>query len=256
MSSIEENVRRVRQQLRAAAESAGRDPDAVRLLAATKQQSVDKIRSAIAAGVDAVGENRVQEMLQKDGAYAGTELHFIGRLQKNKIKSVVGRVSLIHSVDDLEQAECISDCAEALHIVQDVLLQVNIAREPTKGGFAPERLPDALKRLSDLRCLRVRGLMCIPPPPGDTEGVEGNKLFFCEMYKLFVDIRTIINDNRGNHAGDGISILSMGMSGDYAQAAAYGSTLVRVGSAIFGARTPQQGVSPILHSGGTNDGSD
>lgn len=240
MTYIDENVRRVREDIRTAAMQAACDPDAVRLLAASKQQSVDKIREAIAAGVDAVGENRVQEMLQKDGAYQGTELHFIGRLQKNKIRQVVGHVVLIHSVEDFEQAECIADCADKLDIVQDVLLQINIAGEATKGGFSPEQLPDALKRMNTLGGLRVRGLMCIPPPPIDPEAVSTNSNYFSKMNKLYVDIRTGIYDNRGNHARDGISILSMGMSGDYAQAVKHGSNLVRVGSAIFGSRGPKQ----------------
>lgn len=237
---IFENVAQIRVRLRQAALEGGHDPDAVRLLAASKQQPVDKIRQAIAAGVDAVGENRVQEMLEKADAYAGTQLHFIGRLQKNKVKHVVGRAALIHSIDDVEQAAYVARYAEAQDIVQNVLLQVNIAYEPTKGGFPPESVEDALRELGKLRGLRVRGLMCIPPPPLPETAFEAGQeevgKFFLKMRQLYVDIRPKMNDNRSNHAEDGEPILSMGMSGDYAQAAAHGSTLVRVGSGIFGAR--------------------
>lgn len=232
ISDIAHNIAHVRSRIRDAAMASGHDPDAVCLLAASKRQPVDKIREAIRAGADAVGENRVQEMLQKADAYAGAPLHFIGRLQKNKIKSVVGRAALIHSVEDIEQAACIARRAEALGIVQEALLQVNIGYEPTKGGFRPEAVRDALKCLLNSPGLRVRGLMCIPPA-ADPEIAEK---FFLKMHQLYVDITPDIEDNRGSHTGDGVPILSMGMSGDYAQAVACGSTLVRVGSAIFGAR--------------------
>lgn len=244
--SIAANIALVREQICKAALTAGRSLEEVCLLAAAKRQSVDKIREAIAAGADAIGENRVQEMLDKADAYTGAPLHFIGRLQKNKIKHVVGRVSLIHSIEDLEQAECVARAAEALNLTQDVLLQVNIAHEPTKGGFPPEAVETALSRMNGLRGLRVRGLMCIPPPPVPTEmgdsvaslmkGWNGEDKYFSKMRQLYVDIRPIIVDNENSHVKDGAPILSMGMSGDYARAVACGATLVRVGSAIFGAR--------------------
>lgn len=242
-AAIAERVASVRARIREAALGAGYDPGAVCLLAASKQQPVDKIQQAIDAGVDAVGENRVQEMLEKMDAFGGNTsapLHFIGRLQKNKIKHVVGRVALIHSIDGIEQGACVARYAETQETVQDVLLQVNIAHEPTKGGFAPEAVEDALRALRPLRGLRVRGLMCIPPPPEETareEGWEGENKYFSKMRQLYVDITPEIVNNRSSHAEGWEPILSMGMSGDYARAVACGATLVRVGSAIFGART-------------------
>jgi hypothetical protein len=186
------------------------------LVAAAKAQPAGLIREAAAAGVDAVGENRVQELLEKDvlGAYEGVPLHFIGRLQKNKVKSVVGRTALIHSVDSPALAEAIDACAGRLNIIQPVLVQVNIALEDTKGGFPPGELLQALDAVTALRYISVRGLMCIPPP--------GEPQWFEQMRRLF--------DKTG------LEILSMGMSDDYEQAVQAGANMVRVGSALFGAR--------------------
>jgi pyridoxal phosphate enzyme (YggS family) len=223
----------VREEIRLAALSAGRDPGEIKLLAAVKTQSVDRISQAVAAGVDAVGENRVQEMLSKLGSYGGTELHFIGKLQKNKVKQVVGRVSLIHSVESVAQAEVISRFAETQNIVQDVLAQVNIGREASKSGFLPSELERGVFAMRGLRGLRVRGIMCIPPLLG---GENGGEEYFLETRNLFVDIRPKIIDNGSIRSEEAFSVLSMGMSGDFAKAAALGSTLVRVGSAIFGPR--------------------
>ena len=230
---IASRVAAVRRELTAAAIAAGRDPKEVKLLAATKQQPVYRISEAIAAGVDAVGENRVQEMREKMDAYSKTELHFIGTLQKNKVKHVVGTVKLIHSVDSVELAELAARCAQAQDIVQDILLEVNIADEESKGGFTTEDLEESLYEIAALPGLRLRGLMCIPPPPTADLGSE---IFFSKMSKLYVDIKQKVVDNRNNLRAEDFSVLSMGMSGDYAEAVRYGSTLVRVGSSIFGPR--------------------
>jgi hypothetical protein len=168
-----------------------------------------------------VGENRVQELLEKDaeGAYEGVPLHFIGRLQKNKVNKLIKApgVTLVHSIDSLELAQTVSNCAERCGIRQSVLIQVNIAAEVTKGGFLPGSLPDALRVISPLRGIHVRGLMCIPPP-GDTRSFE-------VMRRLFEETRTNIP----------MEYLSMGMSGDYEDAVRAGANMVRVGSALFGA---------------------
>ena len=216
-------------EIRALAVAAGRDPDSVQLVAATKMNDADRVRQAIAAGVDVCGENRVQEMLEKNsqGAYEGAPLHFIGHLQKNKVKQVVGLASLIHGADSRELLEVISRTALNRGLVQDVLLEVNIGEEASKSGFRPEEIPGVLEFVSTLPGLRVRGLMAIPPICAFP---EENRPFFCRMEKLFVD--------NGEKKYDNVSMdfLSMGMSGDYTEAVACGATLVRVGTAIFGAR--------------------
>ena len=227
--NIAENVALVRRRMTEAARAAGRDPEKIRLVAATKMNDASRVRQAIAAGVEICGENRVQEMLEKQaqGAYEGAELHFIGHLQKNKAKQVVGLAKLIHSVDSQELLALISRLAEARGLVQDVLLEVNIAGEAAKSGFAPEDVPQALAFASQLPGVRVRGLMAIPPI---CSFPDQNRPFFLRMRKLFVD--------NGGKKYDNVSMdfLSMGMSGDYQEAIACGADLVRIGTAVFGPR--------------------
>ena len=227
--SIGENVARIRAQIAEAALAAGRDPAEITLVAASKMNDAARVREAIAAGVDACGENRVQEMLEKQaqGAYAGAPLHFIGHLQKNKVKQVVGLAELIHGADSRELLETISRVAESRGLVQDVLLEVNIGGELSKSGFAPEEVPAALEYAAALPALRVRGLMAIPPV---CAAPEENRPFFLRMQKLFID--------NGGKKYDNVSMdfLSMGMSGDYTEAIACGANLIRVGSGIFGPR--------------------
>ena len=222
--NIEENVRKVQENIRAAAK--GRE---VILVAATKMNDADTIRRAIAAGIDASGENRVQEMMDKlgQGAYEGAPLHFIGSLQKNKVKFVVGNCDLIHSVNSVSLLEAINKRAMALGIVQDVLLEINIAKEDSKTGFLPELLPEFLETAGNLPGIRIRGLMAIPPIP---KKIGENRLYFAQMRELFIDIGTKKYDNVS------MDFLSMGMSNDYEDAILEGSNMVRVGTAIFGAR--------------------
>ena len=227
--SITENVRLARQRIAAAAIAAGRDPREIRLLAATKMNGPEAIREAIAAGVEICGENRVQEFTAKNelGAYDGCPVHFIGHLQKNKVKYIVGKVELIHSVDSPELMEAISKMALSLGLVQDVLLEVNIGAEASKSGVSPENLPPLLAEAARFPGLRVRGLMAIPP----VETVPGeNASYFCRMLELFVDIRGKKYDNIL------MTELSMGMSGDYEEAVRSGATIVRLGTALFGPR--------------------
>ena len=188
-----------------------------------------RVQEAIAAGVEICGENRVQEMLEKSaqGAYAGAELHFIGHLQKNKVKNVVGLASLIHSVDSVELLAAIDRCAAARGLTQDVLLEVNIGGEASKSGLRPEELPGVLEETAGFGSVRVRGLMTIPPI---CSSPEENRPFFLRMQQLFVD------NGRKKYDNVSMDFLSMGMSGDYTEAAACGANLVRVGTAIFGAR--------------------
>ena len=227
--SIAENVALVQGRITAAARAAGRDPAEIRLVAASKMNDAQRVQEAVAAGVGICGENRVQEMLEKNaqGAYTGAELHFIGHLQKNKVKQVVGLAALIHSADSLELLAAIDRCAAARGLVQDVLLEVNIGAEASKSGFRPEEIPAALEKAGEFSAVRVRGLMAIPPV---CAAPEENRPFFLRMKQLFVD------NGRKKYDNVSMDFLSMGMSGDYTEAIVCGANLVRVGTAIFGAR--------------------
>ena len=227
----EHKLNQVKARIAAAAMAAGRDPGEITLCAATKVQTDETIREAIAAGLEVCGENRVQELcahLEAD-AYAGAkEVHFIGHLQTNKVNKVVGRVELIQSVDSLRLLEAIDRQAQKLGIVQDILLQVNVGGEASKGGIAPEELDELARQAAELPHVRLRGLMAIPPlalEPGD------NTHYFVQMKQLFVDMREKMPHNKND-----ITCLSMGMSRDFEDAIAQGATLVRVGTALFGPR--------------------
>ena len=226
---IARNVANIKAEIARAAAEAGRDPGEIRLVAATKTNPAEAIRAAIAAGVDICGENRVQEMLEKNaqGAYEGVPLHFIGHLQKNMVKQVVGLCELIHSVDSIPLLQEISRIAEKKGLVQDVLLEINVGAEETKSGFDAESLEDVLREASEIPFICVRGLMAIPPI---CESPEENRPFFLKMNKLFVDNSGKKYDNVR------MDFLSMGMSGDYPEAVRCGANLVRVGSGIFGPR--------------------
>lgn len=230
--SLEENIARVKANMARAALEAGRDPAEITLVAATKVQTSDTIRAAIAAGITICGENRVQELTAHldDYAYDGAKIHFIGHLQTNKVRFVVGRVDLIESVDSPRLLEAIERQAEKLNLVQDVLLEVNIGREESKGGCLPEDLPALARQAMALPHVRLRGLMAIPPVAAEP---GANRRFFAATRQLYVDIRRQIGDNDTD-----IDCLSMGMSGDYEDAIREGATLVRVGTALFGPRPP------------------
>ena len=227
--SIAENIAAIRAKMDAAALACGRDPKEILLCAATKMNGADAVRQAIAAGVDCCGENRVQELVQKgsENAYAGAPVHFIGHLQTNKVKQVVGKVDLIQSVDRMNLLEAIQKEAARQGIVQNILLEVNIGNEESKSGFAASDVLPLLEQISDFPNIFVRGLMAIPPisqNPGD------NCKFFKKMYDLSVDITGKKYDNVS------VNCLSMGMSDDYEDAICCGSTMIRIGTAIFGAR--------------------
>jgi len=227
--SIAENVARIRCEMAEAARAAGRDEKDILLIAATKMNDADRVREAIKAGVDVCGENRVQEMLEKNAAnaYEGAPLHFIGHLQKNKVKHVVGLAELIHGVDSIELLSVIDRTAAAKGIVQDVLLEVNIGGEESKSGFEPARISEALESASVFSSIRGRGLMTIPPICENSAEIMA---YFDRMRQLFVD--------NGQKKYDNVfmDFLSMGMSADYREAIACGANMVRVGTAIFGRR--------------------
>ena len=226
--SISENIASIRLRIEAAAAKTGRTGADITLVGASKMNDAAACREAIAAGIDALGENRVQEMTRKlaENAYDGAPLHFIGHLQRNKVKQVVGKAALIQSVGSLALLDEIEKTAEKLGIVQDILLEVNIGGEEAKSGFAPAEVPEAAHYAKTLSHVQVLGLMTIPP----VESAPGENLpFFAQMQALYVDINQNIYDNKFKY-------LSMGMSGDFAEAIESGSNMVRVGSAIFGAR--------------------
>ncbi len=223
------NVALIRERMMTAAISAGRNPDEISLVAVSKSFDAETVKLSHDCALSAYGENRVQEMLAKqaEGAYGNTPVHMIGTLQKNKVNKVVGKVSLIQSVDSIELACCISRRAVALGVTQEILVQVNIGRESTKGGVYPECADELTAMISELDGIKLRGLMAIPPK---TEVSSENMKYFLEMYKLLVDIRGKKYDNVS------MDILSMGMSGDFEAAIAGGSNMIRIGSAIFGQR--------------------
>ena len=223
-NAVLERLETIRQKLRTACESAGRDPQDVTLMAVTKTVDPELINTAVDAGVHVLGENRVQEFLGKRELYrADAEVQFIGHLQTNKVKQIIDKVSMIQSVDSLHLAEAIDRAAEHAGLRMPVLLEVNIGGELSKSGVSPAELPALLRGVQQLPCIEVRGLMTIPPPAADPAEQDA---VFAKMAALYREMQ--------NEAP--LSVLSMGMSGDYESAARHGSTMVRIGSALFGAR--------------------
>ena len=244
--SIRENLEAIRAEIDAAARETGRTGADITLVGASKMNDAAACQEAIAAGIDALGENRVQEMTAKlaEDAYRGAPLHFIGHLQRNKVKQVVGKVALIQSIGSPELLAEVDKQAEKLGIVQDILLEVNIGGEAAKSGFAPQEVENAAAQAKEMDHVRkvheqqgattaeaieevkLRGLMTIPPADATR---EENVVYFQKVQALYVDINRKMYDN-------GLEYLSMGMSGDFADAIRAGANMVRVGTAIFGAR--------------------
>ncbi|MBR3752707.1 MAG: YggS family pyridoxal phosphate-dependent enzyme [Ruminiclostridium sp.] len=229
---IAENVAAVKENMRQAALAAGRNPEEITLVAATKVQTSETIRNAIKAGITVCGENRVQELVAhlEDNAYEGAKVHFIGHLQTNKVKFVVGKVDMIESIDSIRLMDAVEKQAAKVDVIQDILLEVNIGDEESKGGAGIDEIMVLANHAMECPHLRLRGIMCIPPAASTD---EENRGFFKETYQLFVDMKEKLGDNNPN-----IDCISMGMSGDYPLAIEGGSTMVRVGTALFGARPP------------------
>ena len=225
--SIRENIAHIEQLKQEAARRSGRSGEEVLLVAVTKLHDPAEINEAIDCGITDIGENKVQEIMNKYDAVKPVRWHLIGHLQTNKVKYLVGVVDLIESVDRLELLECIEKQAEKLGVVQNILFEVNIGNEESKSGFTPAEAAALAARMADFPHTALKGLMAIPPVsefPGE------NCRYFAEMRNLFVDIRAKKYDNVS------MECLSMGMSGDYADAIAEGATMIRVGTAIFGPR--------------------
>ena len=226
--SIEGNIGAIRERIRKAAERAGRDPSEVLLLAVTKTVDVQRINEALLCGVSEVGENRVQELLDKYGALAkDVKWHLIGHLQTNKVKYIIDKAALIHSVESIRLAEEINKRAAAAGRTADILVEINIGGEESKFGIAPEAAEDFIRELSGFPNLRVRGLMTVAPIVG---APEENRVHFRKMKQLLVDINSKKIDNIR------MNILSMGMTEDYEVAVEEGATIVRIGTGIFGDR--------------------
>ena len=222
------NVRDTFENISKAAEKAGRNPSEIRLMAVTKTVAPEKINSAIKSGCDLLGENKVQELLEKYEFYdKSAEIHFIGRLQTNKVKYIVDKVSMIESVDSIKLAEEIEKRCAKIDKIMDILLEVNIANEESKGGFSPDEVVAISEKINDFPHLRLRGLMTIGRFGAE---IEETRQYFEKMRALLVDIK---NKNIYNIY---INVLSMGMSSDYELAVSEGATIVRVGRGLFGER--------------------
>ena len=226
--SISENLSQVRERMAAACERAGREPGEVTLIAVSKTKPVSMLMEAYDAGTRVFGENKVQEILEKlPQMPKDCVFHMIGHLQTNKVHQVVGKVSMIHSVDSLRLAEKIEKESAKKGIVSDILLEVNAAREESKFGFFLEETEEAVKAIAALPHVCVKGMMTIAP---NVEDAEENRKYFKELYQLYVDIKSKNIDNGT------MSVLSMGMTGDYEVAIEEGATMIRVGTGIFGSR--------------------
>lgn len=228
LTDTAQNVRETFEKIANAAKEAGRDPSEIRLMAVTKTVAPGKINEAIEAGCDLLGENKVQELLEKYESYdKRAEIHFIGRLQTNKVKYIVDKVSMIESVDSIKLAEEIEKRCAKIDKIMDILLEVNIADEESKGGFSADEILEISEKIKEFPHLRLRGLMTIGRFGAE---IEETRQYFEKMRHLLVDIKSKNIDNIY------INILSMGMSADFEIAVSEGATTVRVGRGLFGAR--------------------
>ena len=225
---IRENLETVENNIRSACERAGRGREEVTLIAVSKTKPISDLMEAYDAGIRVFGENKVQELTEKiEKMPDDIHWHMIGHLQRNKVKYIVGKVDLIHSVDNMELALEINKRAEKAGVIQDILIEVNIADEDTKYGIPSEKTEELYVNIAKLPYVNVRGLMCIAP---NVENAELNRQYFVKLRKIFVDITNKIVHNIR------VDVMSMGMTGDYQVAIEEGATMVRVGTGIFGAR--------------------
>lgn len=229
LNDIKRNYEEIVARISQAAEESGRRPEDITFLAATKTVDPKFINFAISQGLKFIGENKVQELLSKYESYnlENAELHFIGHLQTNKVRQIVGKVNMIQSVDSLKLASEISKQSVKQGIKTNILVEVNIGREENKSGVMPEKLEELLLQINNLEGICIKGLMAIPPICENTQKI---RVYFQNMRNLFIDISEKKIDNIR------MDILSMGMSGDYYEAILEGANLVRIGSSLFGAR--------------------
>ena len=228
-TDVEYNYKLINERIAEAAQKIGKTRDDITFLAATKTVDAPTINHAISLGLDHIGENRVQELLSKYDAYDLTNcsLQFIGHLQTNKVRQIVGKVDLIQSVDSLKLAKEIAAQSVKRNLTMNILVEVNIGREENKSGVFEENLEELLMQIAQIHGISVQGLMTIPPICDNKQKISE---YFNKMHRLFIDISQKKLDNIN------MSILSMGMSDDYYEAILEGATMVRIGSALFGAR--------------------
>ena len=226
---IKENLEEVREKIRQACQRSGRREEDVTLISVSKTKPVDMLKEAYEAGSRDFGENRVQEIMEKYGQMPeDVRWHMIGHLQKNKVRQVIDKAVLIHSVDTVELAEQIEKDAAKRDLTVDILLEVNVAEEESKFGFRTEEVEAAVMKIKEFPHVHIKGLMTIAPFVSNS---EDNREVFKKLYQLYVDIRSKNIDNVN------MGVLSMGMTGDYEVAVEEGATMIRVGTGIFGART-------------------
>lgn len=228
MDYIKNNIEYIKEKISTVAKKSGRNASDILLLAVTKTVTVDKIKVVMDYGLNDLGENKVQELISKyDKLADGCNWHLIGHLQTNKVKYIIDKVKMIHSVDSEKLALEINNRAEQHGKIMDILLEVNIANEQSKFGVKPEEIYGLIEKLKVLPNIKVKGLMTIAPL---VNNVENNRKYFKLLYKLFVDIKDRKNDNID------MKYLSMGMTNDYEIAIEEGANIVRIGTGIFGER--------------------
>lgn len=224
-SYIEENIKRILDNIEEAKAKYRKNDEKIELIGVTKTVAPEAVNYAVSCGIKLLGENKVQEYLsKKDLYYKEADIHFIGHLQTNKVKNIISDMKLIQSVDSIKLASEINRQAERVNKVQDILIEVNIGNEESKSGIKPDTLGELLSELTSMRNIKVNGLMSIPPAGCSEE-------YFYRMQQLYIDISAKNVDNIN------MNVLSMGMSGDYQTSIKYGATMVRIGSALFGARS-------------------
>lgn len=226
---IDENFKEISSKIAEAASKSGRDRNDIRFMAVTKTVEPLFINHALSLGIDLIGENRVQEFLGKRDELKldGVEKHLIGHLQTNKVRQIVGNVDSIDGVDSVKLAKEIGKVSSKLGITSDILIEINIGAEESKFGFSPESVTESVYEMSEIEGIKIKGLMAVPPICDDS---VKNRVFFENMHQLFIDIGAKKIHNVS------MDILSMGMSGDYEEAILSGANMVRIGSALFGAR--------------------
>ncbi len=226
---VKANYYEIMENIARSADRAGKKPEEITFLAATKTVDPVIINYAISLGLKKIGENRVQEMLSKYDEYdlANADLQFIGHLQTNKVRQIIGKVSMIQSVDSVKLAQEIARQSLKNNVTTDVLVEVNIGREENKSGVMEENLDEILAQISEMQGVKIKGLMSVPPICDTKQEISK---FFDKMYKIFIDISSKKSDNIN------MDFLSMGMSEDYNEAILSGANMIRVGSGLFGAR--------------------